>query len=152
AGDRAKFGLTATEIAEVVDKLAERGMLACLQLLHFHIGSQVSSIIPIKNALSEAANIYVELAKIGSCMKNLDIGGGLAVDYDGSNTDFHASKNYSMPEYASDVVAAIQDACSRATVDAPTIITESGRAVAAHQSVLVFEVVGAQHVQFGEPT
>ena len=150
AGDRAKFGLTTAEIVQIVDHLAEQGMLDCLQLLHFHIGSQISSIIPIKNALQEASNIYVELAKMGAKMGYLDIGGGLAIDYDGSQTDFHASKNYSLSEYAADVIAHIQDACTKAAVHAPTIVSESGRAVAAHHSVLIFEVVGVNEVRFGE--
>jgi arginine decarboxylase len=151
AGDRAKFGLTSSEMVEVIDRLSQRNLLGSLQLLHFHIGSQVSSIIPIKNAMSEAANIYVELVKMGAQMRYLDVGGGVAVDYDGSKTDFHASKNYNIQEYANDVVAAIQDACNRHSIDVPTIVTEAGRAVAAHQSVLVFEVVGANEVRFGEP-
>jgi arginine decarboxylase len=151
AGDRAKFGLAAAEVVQVVDQLAQRGMLSCLQLLHFHIGSQVSSIIPIKNAMSEAANIYVELARMGCNMKYIDVGGGLAVDYDGSKTDFHASKNYNVQEYASDVVAAVQEACARANIEVPTIVTECGRAVTAHQSVLVFEVVGVDDVPIGVP-
>jgi arginine decarboxylase len=151
AGDRAKFGLSSAEIVEVVDTLAERNMLSSLQLLHFHIGSQISSIIPVKNAMREAANIYVELAKMGCNMKFLDVGGGLAVDYDGSKTDFHASKNYNIQEYAYDVIASIQEACQKANLDVPTIVSESGRAIAAHQSVLVFEVVGSNDVRFGEP-
>ena len=151
AGDRAKFGLTSSEIVEVVDRLTEKNLLSSLQLLHFHIGSQVSSIIPIKNAMAEAANIFVDLAKMGANMRYLDVGGGLAVDYDGSKTDFHASKNYNVQEYANDVVAAIQDACTKANVTVPTIVTEAGRAVTAHQSVLVFEVVGTNEVRFGEP-
>jgi arginine decarboxylase len=151
AGDRAKFGLTTSEMVEVVDRLAERGMLDCLQLLHFHIGSQISSIIPIKNAMQEASNIYVELAKMGAKMGYLDVGGGLAVDYDGSKTDFHASKNYQLEEYAADVVAHIQAACNKADLPVPTIVSESGRAIAAHHSVLVLEVVGRSHVRFGEP-
>ncbi len=151
AGDRAKFGLTTAEIVQVVDQLAALNMLDCLQLLHFHVGSQISSIIPIKNALQEASNIYVELAKMGAKMGYLDIGGGLAIDYDGSKTDFHASKNYSLSEYAADVVAHIQDACAKAEVKPPTIVSESGRAVAAHHSVLIFEVVGVNEVRFGEP-
>ncbi|MCZ7681310.1 MAG: biosynthetic arginine decarboxylase [Sandaracinaceae bacterium] len=108
AGDRAKFGLTAAEIVRVADTLAERDMLDCLQLLHFHIGSQISSIIPVKNALREAANIYVELAKMGAKMGYLDVGGGLAVDYDGSKTDYHASRNYDEQEYAYDVVSEVK--------------------------------------------
>ncbi len=151
AGDRAKFGLTSSEIVEVVDRLSQRQLLGSLQLLHFHIGSQVSSIIPIKNAITEAANIYVELAKMGAQMRYFDVGGGLAVDYDGSKTDFHASKNYNVQEYANDVVAAIQEACTKGSIDVPTIVAEAGRAVTAHQSVLVFEVVGKSEVRFGEP-
>jgi arginine decarboxylase len=151
AGDRAKFGLTASEIVEVVDRLAGRDMLDCLQLLHFHIGSQISSIIPIKNAMQEAANMYIELAKMGAGMKYLDVGGGLAVDYDGSKTDFHASKNYNIQEYAFDVVAAVKESCDKASVACPTLISESGRAIAAHQSVLVFEVVGTHELRVGEP-
>jgi arginine decarboxylase len=151
AGDRAKFGLTTSEIVEVVDRLAEKNMLDCLQLLHFHIGSQISSIIPIKNAMQEASNIYVELAKMGAPMGYLDVGGGLAVDYDGSKTDFHASKNYQLEEYAADVIAHIQAACNKASVPVPTIVSESGRAIAAHHSVLVLEVVGRSHMRFGEP-
>ena len=151
AGDRAKFGLTSSETVEVVDRLTERGLLSSLQLLHFHIGSQVSSIIPIKNAMAEACNIFIELVKMGANMRYLDCGGGLAVDYDGSKTDFHASKNYTTQEYANDVVASIQEACSKAGIGVPTIVTEAGRAVAAHQSVLVFEVVGTNEVRFGEP-
>ncbi len=150
AGDRAKFGLTTAEIVELVDRLAERNMLDCLQLLHFHIGSQISSIIPIKNAIQEASNIYIELAKMGCAMGYIDVGGGLAIDYDGSKTDFHASKNYTLEEYAADIVGHIQSACNKADVPVPTIVSESGRAIAAHHSVLVFEVVGKNEVRFGE--
>ncbi|HEY5959712.1 MAG TPA: biosynthetic arginine decarboxylase, partial [Polyangiaceae bacterium] len=151
AGDRAKFGLTTAEIVHVIDRLGSKNMLDCLQLLHFHIGSQISSIIPIKNAMQEASNIYVEMAKMGAKMGYIDVGGGLAIDYDGSKTDFHASRNYTMHEYAADVVAHIQAACVKAEVDPPTIVSESGRAIAAHHSVLVFEVVGVNEVRFGEP-
>jgi arginine decarboxylase len=152
AGERAKFGLTTSELVEIVDRLAERNMLDSLQLLHFHIGSQISSIIPIKNAMQEASNIYVELAKMGCKMGFLDVGGGLAIDYDGSKTDFHASKNYQLEEYAADVVAHVQAACAKADVPVPTLVSESGRAIAAHHSVLVFEVVGENTVRFPEPT
>ncbi|HEY6561901.1 MAG TPA: biosynthetic arginine decarboxylase [Polyangiaceae bacterium] len=152
AGDRAKFGLSTAEMVELVDRLAERNMLDSLLLLHFHIGSQISSIIPIKNAMQEASNIYVELAKMGAKMGYLDIGGGLAIDYDGSKTDFHASKNYTVQEYAYDVVSHIQAACVKVDVPCPTIVSESGRAIAAHHSVLVFEVVGVNDVRFGAPT
>ncbi len=151
AGDRAKFGLTADELVRVVDVLAERDMLDCLQLLHFHIGSQISSIIPIKNALREAATIYVELARMGAKMGYMDIGGGLAVDYDGSQTDFHASKNYTEQEYAYDVVAQLKEACDKASIQPPTIVSESGRGISAHQSVLVFEIVGESGVETAAP-
>ncbi len=150
-GDRAKFGLSVPEIIELVDRLAAANMLDCLRLLHFHIGSQISSIIPIKSALQEAANIYIELAKMGCAMGYFDVGGGLAIDYDGSQTDFHASRNYTLQEYASDVVVAIQDACQKAEVPTPTIVSESGRAVVAHQSVLVFDVVGVNQVRIDDP-
>ncbi|MBO6934075.1 MAG: biosynthetic arginine decarboxylase [Deltaproteobacteria bacterium] len=142
AGDRAKFGLTTSQLVSVVETLEEKDMLDCLQLLHFHIGSQVSSIIPWKNAMREAAHLYVELTKMGCGMRYLDVGGGLAVDYDGSKTDFRASMNYGVQEYAYDVVAGIQDACEKADITPPTIVTEAGRAVAAYQAVLVFDAVG----------
>lgn len=151
AGDRAKFGLSIPEVIELVDRLTERNMLDSLRLLHFHIGSQISSIIPIKNALQEAANIYVELAKMGCRMGYLDVGGGLAIDYDGSKTDFHASRNYTLQEYASDVIASVQAACQKAQVPEPTIVSESGRAVVAHQSVLIFDVVGVNEVSVVPP-
>jgi arginine decarboxylase len=149
AGDRAKFGLTAAEIVRVVDELQSRGMLDCLRLLHFHIGSQISSIIPVKNALREAANIYVELAKMGAKMGYLDVGGGLAVDYDGSKTDYHASMNYDEQEYAYDIVSEVKDACAKNGIDVPTLVSESGRAISAHQSVLIFEVLSKNEVRFG---
>ena len=141
-GDGAKFGLTTSQIVHVVETLEARGMLDCLQLLHFHMGSQVSSIIPWKNAMREAAHLYVELVRMGAAMGYLDVGGGLAVDYDGSKSDFRASMNYGVQEYAYDIVSGIQDACEKAEIDCPTIVSESGRAVAAYQSVLVFDAVG----------
>jgi len=151
AGDRAKFGLTTSQLVDVVEALEKRDMLDCLQLLHFHIGSQVSSIIPWKNAMREAAHLYVELAKMGCGMRYIDVGGGLAVDYDGSKTDFRASMNYGVQEYAYDVVAGIQDACEKAELPPPTIVTEAGRAVAAYQAVLVFDAVGESHAERREP-
>ncbi len=151
AGERAKFGLGADELVKVVDTLAEHEMLDCLQLLHFHIGSQISSITPIKNALREASTIYVELARMGAQMGFLDVGGGLAVDYDGSQTDFHASMNYQVQSYAYDVVAQIKESCDAASLKPPTIVTESGRAISAHQSVLVFEVLGGSDIHSESP-
>ncbi len=151
AGERAKFGLTKSEVIEVVDRLAARNMLDCLKLLHFHIGSQISSIMPIKSAVQEAATIYSELAKMGCGVAYLDVGGGLAIDYDGSQTDFHASRNYTLNEYAADVVSGIQDVCTKAGSPMPIIVTESGRATVAHQSCLIFDVVGQNEVRFGAP-
>ncbi len=147
AGDRAKFGLTTPQIIAVVDELARHDMLDCLQLLHFHIGSQVSSITPWKNALREAGHIYTELANMGCKMGYLDVGGGLAVDYDGSKSDFHASMNYTVQEYANDVVTGIQSACDQESIPHPTIVTESGRAVVSYQSVLIFSAVSETRVQ-----
>lgn len=145
-GDRAKFGLTIPQILEVVDKLTEANMINSLQLLHFHIGSQISSIGVVKEAIREASKIYAQLANMGANMKYLDVGGGLAVDYDGSKTDFHASKNYNMQNYANDIVAEIKDACEEAKLEAPIIVSESGRSIASHQSVLVFDILGSNEV------
>ncbi|MBE9229961.1 biosynthetic arginine decarboxylase [Phormidium sp. LEGE 05292] len=150
-GDRAKFGLTIPEIIQVVDKFREADLLNSLQLLHFHIGSQISAIQVIKDAIQEASKIYVELARLGANMKYLDVGGGLAVDYDGSQTNFYASKNYNMQNYAYDIVAELKDACAEHNVSVPTIISESGRAIASHQSVLIFDVLGSSDVPNEEP-
>ena len=151
AGDRAKFGLTIPEILKAVERLKAADMLDSLQLLHYHIGSQISAIGVIKDAIREASQIYVELAKLGAQMKYLDVGGGLAVDYDGSKTNFHASKNYNMQNYANDVVAEMKEACEECSLPVPTLISESGRAIASHQSVLVFDVLGTSDVVFEEP-
>src|SRR5579862_1703561 len=149
SGDRSKFGFTAEEMLKAIDTLKERGMLDCLQLLHFHIGSQISSIRNIKLALKEAARFYVELNKLGAGLKYLDVGGGLAVDYDGSQTNFDASMNYSMQEYANDVVFQIMEVCEEAGVEHPNIISESGRALTAHHSMLIFNVLGASESSNG---
>ncbi len=152
AGDRAKFGLTIPEMMEAVEALRAANMLDSLQLLHFHIGSQISSINVLKDALREAGQIYVELAQLGANMKYLDVGGGLGVDYDGSKTNFYASTNYDMQNYANDVVAAIKDACNGRKIPVPTLISESGRAIASHQSVLVFDVLGVSQPPIGSTT
>ena len=146
AGDRAKFGLTIPEIIQAVEKLREAEMLDCLQLLHYHIGSQISTITVIKEAIREASQIYVELVRLGANMQYLDVGGGLGVDYDGSKTNFYASKNYSMQNYANDVVVEVKEACEERKVQVPTLVSESGRAIASHQSVLVFDVLGTSDV------
>ncbi|NEQ97629.1 MAG: biosynthetic arginine decarboxylase [Cyanothece sp. SIO2G6] len=145
-GDRAKFGLTIPEIIAVIDQLKAVDCLQALQLLHFHIGSQISSIGIIKDALREASQIYVELVKLGANMRYLDVGGGLGVDYDGTKTNSPASKNYNMQNYANDVVAAIKEACEADQLPVPTIVSESGRAIASHQSVLIFDVLGSSGV------
>ena len=151
AGDRAKFGLTIPEIIRAIEQLREADMLDSLQLLHFHIGSQISAISVIKDALREAGQIYVELVKLGANMQYFDCGGGLGVDYDGSQTNFHASKNYNTQNYANDVVAAMKDACTGAKIPVPTLVSESGRAIASHQSVLVFDVLGTSEVPADKP-
>ena len=148
-GDRSKFGLTATEIVLLVEKLREAGMLDCLEMLHFHIGSQISSVRAIKNALREACRIYVELAAAGAGLKFLDVGGGLGVDYDGSSTNWPSSANYTMQEYANDVVATVQEACESVRIAHPDILSESGRALVAHHSVLVFNVLDVNEVLAG---
>ncbi len=152
AGDRAKFGLTIPEILQTVEQLRAADMLDSLQLLHYHIGSQISSIAVIKDAIREASQIYVELAKLGADMKYLDVGGGLGVDYDGSKTNFYASKNYNMQNYANDIVAEVKEACAERNIPVPTLISESGRAIASHQSVLVFNVLGTSDVLSETPT
>jgi arginine decarboxylase len=149
-GDRSKFGLTATEIVMLLDKLRDAQMLDCLELVHFHIGSQISAVRAIKDAMTEACRIYVELAKSGAALKFLDAGGGLGVDYDGSSTNWQSSTNYTMQEYANDVVTAIQDACETAGIPHPDILTESGRALVAHHSVLVFNILDVNEVLAGQ--
>ncbi len=149
-GDRSKFGLTATEIVLLMDKLREAQMLDCLELLHFHIGSQISAVRAIKDAMKEACRIYVELAKSSAGLKFLDVGGGLGVDYDGSSTNWHSSTNYTMQEYANDVVATIQDACETEGIAHPDILSESGRALVAHHSVLVFDILDVNEVLAGQ--
>ena len=146
-GDRSKFGLSALEIVEAVDRLRSEDMLDCLELLHFHIGSQITTIRAIKDALREATRIFAGLFALGAKPTILDVGGGLGVDYDGSRTNFHSSKNYSTQEYANDVVAVIQEACDTAKIPHPDIVTEAGRAMVAHHSVLIFDVLGVNAMQ-----
>jgi arginine decarboxylase len=150
-GDRSKFGLTAAEIVEAVDLLRVEGMLDCLDLLHFHIGSQITAIRAHKDALREAGRIFAGLYQMGATPRFVDVGGGLGVDYDGSQTNFHSSMNYSVQEYANDVVAAIQEACDREKIAHPDIVTEAGRAMTAHHSVLIFDVLGVHEMLSGQP-
>jgi arginine decarboxylase len=148
-GYRSKFGLTVSEAVRVLERLKSVGMEDCLELLHFHLGSQITNIRQVKAAVSEAVRIYVELKRAGAGLQFMDVGGGLGIDYDGSQTDFESSVNYTLQEYANDVVYHIQSVCDEAQVAHPTIITESGRAVAAYHSVLIFNVLGVS--EFGEP-
>ena len=148
-GDRSKFGLTTREIVQVVETLRARNMLDCLELLHFHIGSQIPHIGSIKAAMREATNIFLGLRSMGADIRWFDVGGGLGVDYDGSQTNFESSKNYSLQEYANDVVWHIGEACREAEITPPTIVTESGRALAAHHAVLVTEAVGVSGFEDG---
>ena len=142
-GFRSKFGLTVTEIMRGLEELKSRGMQDCLKLLHFHLGSEITNIRIVKGALTEAARVYTELARLGAGLQYLDVGGGLGVDYDGSQTNFESSMNYTLEEYANDVVYHIQTVCDEAGVPSPHgIVSESGRAVVAYHSVLVFNVLG----------
>jgi arginine decarboxylase len=141
-GYRSKFGLTVSEILRAFNELRSRGMEDCFRLLHFHLGSQITNIRQIKGALNEAVRVYVDLARQGAGLTYLDVGGGLGVDYDGSQTNFESSANYTLQEYANDVVYHVQSVCDEAGVAHPTIISESGRAVVAYHSALVFSVLG----------
>jgi arginine decarboxylase len=142
AGDRSKFGLFITEILEMVKVLRERDMLDCLQLVHCHPGSQLQDIRRVKEAINELAHVYAELKKLGAGLQYIDVGGGLGVDYDGSGTNFPSSMNYTLVEYANDVVYRIASVCNARNLEHPVIISESGRAIAAHHSVLIFDVLG----------
>lgn len=142
SGARSKFGLTATEVVQGIEMLKGNEMLDSLVMLHFHLGSQISSIRPIKESLREACHVYTEICKLGASLKLLDVGGGLGIDYDGSKTNSENSMNYSEQEYANDVVEAICGACEENDLPHPDIVTEAGRALVAHHSVLVFNVLG----------
>jgi arginine decarboxylase len=153
-GENAKFGLNTAEILFACEKLKAARLQQCLRLVHFHIGSQVPNIITIKNAVIEATRFYCQLSRMGFPMGYLDVGGGLGVDYDGSRTNFESSMNYSLEEYARDVVFNIREICKAAEIAVPDIVSESGRAVVAPHSMLVVEVferinkresLGAQH-------
>ncbi|MEJ0098937.1 MAG: biosynthetic arginine decarboxylase [Pseudomonadota bacterium] len=142
AGDRSKFGLFITEILELLAVLREKNMLDCLQLVHCHPGSQLQDIRRVKEAINELAHVYVELVSLGAGLQYIDVGGGLGVDYDGSGTNFSSSMNYTLVEYANDVVYRVASVCNSRGVAHPMIISESGRAIAAHHSVLIFNVLG----------
>lgn len=141
-GMRSKFGLSASETLKALEYLKQRGMADCLNLLHFHIGSQICDIRNFKIAISELAHIYTELCRLGANLSMIDVGGGLGVDYDGSQSAFASSINYTVREYASDVVYRIKSACDEAGLPHPAIISESGRAMVASSSMMVVDVLG----------
>ena len=147
-GDRSKFGLDVSQIVEMVDALRAADMLDCMKMLHYHLGSQVSDIRKIRTALQEACRLYVDLVHEGAPMGIINVGGGLAVDYDGSHTNFECSTNYTIQEYAADVVEIVTNMTNEARIPHPTIVSESGRATVAHHSILVFNVL---HVRRFEP-
>lgn len=144
-GERSKFGLHAPELLAAMEVLEDAGMADCLRLVHFHVGSQICDIQQVKNTVNELARIYCELRRLGATgLDTLDIGGGLGIDYDGSNSTWASSVNYSLDEYARDVVYRVKTACDDEKQPHPRIVSESGRALSAHSSVLIFDVVGRQ--------
>ncbi len=142
-GENAKFGLCTSELLAAVEMLKAEGLSHCFKLLHFHIGSQVPDILIVKKAVQEASRFYAKLHKMGFPIEFLDVGGGLGVDYDGSRSAFDSSTNYTLQEYTNDIVYYIADVCNAEKVPHPDIISESGRAIVAHHSVLIVEVFGA---------
>jgi arginine decarboxylase len=142
-GENAKFGLSTAELLVAIEMLKAENLSQCFKLLHFHIGSQVPDILIVKRAVQEAARFYAKLYKMGFQIEYLDVGGGLGVDYDGSRSAFDSSTNYTLQEYANDIVYYVADVCNTEKVPHPDIISESGRAVVAHHSVLIVEVFGS---------
>src|SRR5208283_3920988 len=149
-GENAKFGLSTAELLEATEMLKAENLGHCFKLLHFHIGSQVPDILTVKKAVQEAARFYAKLHKMGFAIEFMDVGGGLGVDYDGSRSAFDSSTNYSLQEYTNDIVYYIADVCNAEKVPHPNIISESGRAIVAHHSMLVVEVFGSiQKIRVG---
>jgi arginine decarboxylase len=143
AGEKSKFGLFITEILELFNVLKEHDMLDCLQLVHCHPGSQLQDIRRVKDAINELAHVYAELKLMGAGLQYIDVGGGLGVDYDGSGTNFPSSMNYTLNEYANDVVYRVASVCNLRDIPHPMTVSESGRAVAAYHSVLIFDALGS---------
>jgi arginine decarboxylase len=141
-GDRAKFGLTISEMINAARYLEEHGMADCLKLLHFHIGSQLTDIRAVKESIAEGAMIYSELHRMGFKLEYVDVGGGLGIDYDGSQSTNDSSRNYSMQEYVADIVYGMKQVCDLEDVPHPILVSESGRAITAHHSCVVTQVVG----------
>ena len=151
AGDLSTFGLSPAEIIDLVDELRECGSLDWLRLLHYHLGSQIPNIRNIRAGISEAARYYVDLAQEGAPLGYLDVGGGLAVDYDGSHTNFPSSSNYTVEEYCADIIETVMAVADDAGVEHPTIVSEAGRATVAYHSVLIFNVLDASRVDCDGP-
>ncbi|HEX7048746.1 MAG TPA: biosynthetic arginine decarboxylase [Longimicrobiales bacterium] len=141
AGERSKFGLNASQLARVLDKLEAAGRLDILKMVHFHLGSQIPDIRNVKLAMTEVSRFYVELRKLGVDITYVDVGGGLGVDYDGSRSTASASVNYSIQEYANDIIYSLAEACREAEIPMPHVISESGRALTAHHALLLINVV-----------
>lgn len=150
SGDRSIFGLTTAQIVHLLDSLREHDMLDCMQLLHYHLGSQIPNIRDIRSGVLEACRYYVDLVKEGAAMGLLDLGGGLAVDYDGTQTNYEYSKNYSLNEYTSDVVESIMTTLDPENIPHPVIVTESGRATVAYSSVLLFNILDTTRFEAGQ--
>ncbi len=142
-GERAKFGLSTTELIKAVEILKEREFLDCAKLLHFHLGSQITDIRNVKDAICEGARVYSKLVKMGVPLDYMDVGGGLGVDYDGTHSTNESSINYGNKEYASDVVDGIKQICEDENVPCPNIVSESGRAITAHHSCVITKVIGS---------
>lgn len=149
-GDRSKFGLSGRDLLDAIEYLRQHDLLDAFELLHFHLGSQISSIRSVKDGLREAAQIYVNLVKMGASMRYLDVGGGLGIDYDGSNTNFASSLNYTLQEYANDIVFGVMEVCDHEEVPHPILVSESGRATVAHHAVLVVEALGVAEFAVGK--
>lgn len=143
-GDKSKFGLAASQVLQVVEKLKQQDMLDSLQLLHFHLGSQIANIRDVRQGVSEAARFYCELRKLGAPICCVDVGGGLAVDYDGSRSQSSNSMNYSLDEYANNVIYCIGDICTQYQQPVPLVISESGRSLSAHHAILITDVIGTE--------
>lgn len=141
AGDRSVFGLNTAQVIDVVDTLKNADKLHCLKVLHYHQGSQIPNISVVREGLTEACRMYIDLVREGAPMGTLDMGGGLAVDYDGSQTNFHSSCNYTIEEYARDIVEVVGEMCTKCEVPHPTLVTESGRAIVSYHAALVFNVL-----------
>ncbi|WP_419238983.1 biosynthetic arginine decarboxylase [Photobacterium leiognathi subsp. mandapamensis] len=143
-GEKSKFGLSASQVLTVVDELRQRNMLGCLQLLHFHLGSQIANIRDVRSGVGEAGRVYAELKKLGAGITTVDVGGGLAVDYEGTRCQSSCSMNYSINEYANNIVYVLGDICTEYEMPMPRIISESGRNLTAHHAVLITDVVGIE--------